>query len=279
MNFYYFSGGNHIDNDRIRKLEKSGFTGVLFKYNTWVGDYFTRIARDIDDSEKIVYMVAMRPYAVSPQYLNMISHAIETISKNRLQINLISGHVKGNEIDIGGILGEVNDNSTNIERSNYLIKYLEELSRMEKEKTYLHSVDFFVTTSNPYVFNTAKSLNQKMIIPFREYKQGYWTEYQDYKEWGMNTQKQEKISHGEKINLEGTTVMISVAPVLRKNKEELEKVSRLKTTDDTFYATYEEFDNFIENLKNKGIEYIMLHPWPLKEEEHIINYVNYFKQK
>jgi hypothetical protein len=279
MNFYYFSGGDHIENNRIRELEKSGFTGVLFKYNTWAGDYLTKIARDIKESEKIIYMVAIRPYAISPQYLNMMSHSIESIMKNRLQFNLISSHVKINETGIGGILGEINDNSTNIEKSNYLIEYMKELSNMKENKTYIHSADFFVTTSNEYVFNTAKLLNQKIIIPYREYKQKYWTKYDNYIEWGVKTQEKDKISYGSKINLENTEVMLSIAPILRETKEELEKVSRRKEGDDNEYFTYNEFNNFIKKLKEKNIQYLMMYPWPFSEEEYIINYVKYFTEK
>lgn len=277
MQFYYFKGGNHIDSNKISKLEEAGFMGVLFKYAPWDGDYLVKISRDIKLNQKIKYMVAIRPYAISPQYLNMMSHGIESIMKDRFQVNLISGHIKGNEKEIGGILGEVNDNSTHIQRSNYLIEYMEELKRMKKEKSYLHSVDFFVTTTNEYVFNTAKKLNQKMIIPYREYKQKHWTKHDsDYKEWGMVTHKEGKTSYGEKIKIENETVMISMAPVLRKTKEELEKVSKTKRMDDSIFATYKEFNNFIKELESDGIKYLMLHPWPLKEENNIIEYVKYF---
>lgn len=276
MNFYYFRGGNHILNNRIEKLENSGFKGVLFKYAPWDGDYITQIARDIKESQKIIYMVAIRPHAVSPQFLSMMNHSVKNIMKDRLQFNLISGHTKTDEKNIGGILSEVNDNSTHIERSNFLIKYMEELSKMKENKTYFSSPDFFVTATNKYVFNAAKRLNQKVIIPYREYKQGYWTKYYNYKDWGQNTHEEGGYSYDSKINLEDMEVMISLAPVVRETKEELKKVSRKKETDDTEYFTYEEFNQFIENLKNKGIKYLMLHPFPFQEEDHILNYVKYY---
>lgn len=72
MKFYYFSGGDHIKEGRVKKLEKNGFTGVLFTYDPMAGDYLTRIAQDCENTQKIKYMVAMRPQAVSAQYLCMI---------------------------------------------------------------------------------------------------------------------------------------------------------------------------------------------------------------
>lgn len=95
------------------------------------------------------------------------------IAPNRLEFNLISGHIKEDERNIGGILGAVTDNSSNIERSNYLISYLGELARMDKENSYHHIPEFFVSTTNQYVFDVCKQYEHKMIIPYREYKQGY----------------------------------------------------------------------------------------------------------
>jgi hypothetical protein len=54
-------------------------------------------ARDIDISKKIKYMVAIRPYAISPQYLVMMNHSMNDIMSNRVQFNLILGHIKEHE--------------------------------------------------------------------------------------------------------------------------------------------------------------------------------------
>ena len=164
MKYYYFSGGDHTANNKISILEEHGFTGVLFTYNALSGDYFTLVARDIDLSQKIVYMVAIRPHTISPQYLSMISNSIHGIMPNRLQINLISGHIKKEEKNVGGVLGVITDQSTHIERSNYLIEYLQELDKMYKAKACDNMPDIFVSTTNEYVFETASSLKNKMII-------------------------------------------------------------------------------------------------------------------
>lgn len=271
MKFYYFNGGNHIANGKIRKLEKSGFTGVLFTYEAISRDYFTQIARDIRQDEKIKYMVAIRPYAISPQYLTMISTGMNEIMPNRLQINLISGHIKDNEFNFGGIVGDVNDQSSNIKRSNYLIEYLKEIDKIKSKVTIENYPDFFVTTTNPYVFKTAKELNQKMIIPYPEFKSGHWKEYEDY-----NSSNKKWL--GEKINLENTDIMIALSPVLRDTKEELKKASEKMKSRNTAYFTTKEFTMFIQSLKEKNINKIMLRPRLIEEEENrVINFVKNFK--
>ena len=61
----------------------------------------------------------------------MINESIKNIVPNRLQLNIISGHIKEHEKDFGGILGDVNDLSSKIDRSNYLIKYLDVVNNLK----------------------------------------------------------------------------------------------------------------------------------------------------
>lgn len=267
MKYYYFGGGDHTEdskeNNRISLLEESGFTGVLFTYNAWQGDYMVKMARDLDPSQKIIYMAAIRPHVISPQYLTMISQAMSSIMPNRFQVNLISGHIKEEEKTFGGILGEVTDLSSHIDRSNYLIKYLEELDKMKNQNTEFHELDFFVSTTNEYVFNVASKLKNKMIIPYRDYKNKHWTIYTDY-------QKTDNIIVGNKIDFKNKTIMISVAPIIRKTQEEIDALDKTMWTNDTEYFSYKGFYDFIKKLESEGINHLMVHGWPAEESEEII---------
>jgi len=274
MNFYYFNGSDHTQNGLIKLLERAGFTGALFTYDSSAGDYLTRIARDIDTSGTFKYMVAMRPYVISPQYLTMISWGMQQIASNRLQFNLISGHIKDIEKDIGGVLGAVNDQSNNIERSNYLIQYIGELNKMKESEAYPHHADFFVSATNSHVFNAAKKLKQKIIIPYREYKLGHWWEYDNYGGDGS-------MWPGESIDINNVTIMISVSPILRETYEELEEVKKKDwQVNDKDYFTYNEFTEFINDLATKDIEYLMLTPIPeWREFDFILDYVKNFTKE
>ena len=114
MNFYYF-GGHFTDNYSLEKasvLEKNHFAGVMFTYDATQGDMFVRTARDIKLDEKIKYLVAIRPYTISPQYLYTIYDSINEIMEDRVQVNFIAGYIKDNEADVGGIVTEINDKSS-----------------------------------------------------------------------------------------------------------------------------------------------------------------------
>jgi hypothetical protein len=111
-------------------------------------------------------MVAIRPYTISPQFLSQINKTFNDLYKeNLLQINLISGWIKQNEKDAKGIVGLVNDYSTNIERSNYLIEYIDVLENSNTEP-----VDYYVSVTNQFTYAAAIKNNSKMIIDYSHFK-------------------------------------------------------------------------------------------------------------
>jgi alkanesulfonate monooxygenase SsuD/methylene tetrahydromethanopterin reductase-like flavin-dependent oxidoreductase (luciferase family) len=277
MNFYYF-GGN-FQTGEITRLEKSHFDGVMFVYDSVIGDVFTHIARDIRKNEKIKYLVAIRPYAISPQYLCMINKSINQIAPNRLQINLISGYIKEHEKEFGGILGNVNDDSSRIERSNYMIDYVNMLNTMPGNKK-KNSLDFYVSTTNEYVFDATSEYDNKIILPYRDYKNGHWT----------IISSNEQQDSGSSFNIEGRKIMLAITPIIRKTHEELnlsEDYAKrplwkdgevLGQVTDIEYFTYEEFDAFIKQLESEGITEILMNGHQEKEREILISFIKEYRE-
>jgi hypothetical protein len=173
MEYYYFAGGDHTK--RINYLKTYGFSGALFTYSPFNQDYFIRIIENFK-TQKIKdfkFLVAIRPYVISPQYLRMISSAINRITENSVVINLISGTIKENEKNCEGIVGNINDYSSKEERSDYLVKFLKEDFKMKNNNPGIQQNNIVVTTTNEKVFNVASSLKYKMIIPYFFYKSGH----------------------------------------------------------------------------------------------------------
>lgn len=275
MNYYYFGGGDLIKREdwhynQVAVLEECGFSGVLFTYAPDQGDFFTRVSRDIDLSKKIKYMLAIRAHAISPQYLTMLSQGVEMIQPHRLQINLISGHIKEHEKSFGGILGTPNDLSSNIDRSNHLIDYMKELDNMRTNNSRIHQPDIFVTTTNKFVYETASNLGFKMIIAYREYKQGRWTVHSNYQSHANH------LMPGEPFDFTNNNVMISVSPVIRKTQKEIDALDKPQLTNDTEYFTYESFYHFVKKLESQGINHLMMHGWPEPERQNIMNFIKFF---
>ena len=277
MKFYYF-GGN-FKKGEITRLEQHRFDGVMFVYDAVLGDVFTRIARDIRLNEKIKYLVAIRPYAISPQYLCMINKSINSIMPNRLQINLISGYIKDHEASFGGIMGNVDDNSSRIDRSNYLIDYVYTLNTMPGNQN-KPTLDFYTSTTNEYVFNATAEFDNKMILPYRDYKNKYWTV--------MNGDRGQDV--GSSFDIAGRKIMLAITPIIRKTQEELDMSEEYaqrplwkngekqgKVTD-IEYFTYEEFDNFIKQLEAEGIHEILMNGHQEEERENLISFIKQYRE-
>ena len=162
MNFYVFTS----DFGLIKELSKSGVDGVLHTYNAYQPNPFVTIPKNLSQTN-IKHMVAIRPYTISPQLLSQIGMTFDQLyGKGVLQINLISGWIKENEKDVGGVVGPVNDYSTSIERSKYLIDYLDILEKLENK-----TLDYYVSVTNEFTFDAAAKHNAKMIIDYNHFKQ------------------------------------------------------------------------------------------------------------
>ncbi len=278
MIFYYFGGSLH-DKNQMTNLDDLGFKGVLFTYVPHQGDVFTWMVDNMDKSKKIKYLIAIRPHTISPQYLSMIAQSIDKIAPGRLQVNLIAGHIKPDEVDFGGILGEVNDKSSVKDRVNYLIQYLDSLNSMKTE------LDFYVSCTNPYSFNAAASYDNKIILPYRDYKKGYFDFRKD----------DGQVIPGQKLDIRGKKIMLAVSPIIRNTQDEIdsefpqnisrrsyygtEYLDRERFTADTEYFTYEDFDVFIKKLESDGIKEVLFNSYSEKERENLIYFTaRYMKE-
>ena len=277
MKFYYF-GGNFYDG-HTTLLENSHFDGVMFVYDSALGDVFTKMVENMKTNEKIKYLVAIRPYAISPQYLCMINQSMNSIMPDKLQINFVSGYIKEHEKFFGGILGNINDNSDRIERSNYLIDYIDVLNTMPGNQGSL-KLDFYVSTTNEYVFKATEKYDNKIIISYKDYKNGYWTVVDNL--YGNII--------GNNFDCSKRKIMLAITPIIRKTQDELDRSEeyanrpiwredeRQGTVTDIEYFTYEEFDKFIVNLESKGIDGVLINGHLQEERENIISFVKQYKE-
>jgi hypothetical protein len=283
MKFYYFGGllnsnGSNIHGSNIDDLESNGFDGVLFTYNPYQGDFFVRIANTINKNQKIKYMIAIRPHTISAQYLCMINKSMNEIQKNRLQINLIAGHIKPHEIDFNGFVGEVTDYSSVKDRTNYLIEYIKELAKM-KQNERIEIPDYYVSCTNIFAYEKATELKQKIILPYAVYKDGYF----------LDKDIPDQTKPGAKLNIFNQKIMITINPVIRETQEEINSefpknktihtfdgktyIEREKATTDTEYFTYDDFSKFIKKLESEKISEILINSSPPAERPNMFNYI------
>jgi hypothetical protein len=281
MKFYYFGGtfglGNLNSLETPSALEKHNFDGVMFTYDATQGDMFVRTAKDIDPNKKIKYLIAIRPYTISPQYLQTINDSMNEIDMARLQLNFIAGYIKDHENDIAGIVGDVVDNSNSISKSNYMINFIETLNSMKINK---NPLDFYVSTTNSYVFDEAKKYNNKIILPYNIWKRGFWSDV-----------FKSSSGRGKDLEFDGLEIMMSVTPIIRETEQELKSLTDYalrpiwkkgevsKVIDDVEYFTYESFHEFINMVEEKGISHLLINAVPREEAKVIIPFIKRYVEE
>lgn len=289
MKFYYFGGvmGDKTNIKSPSNLNKNNFSGVMFTHDIPEGDMFVKTAIDIDPNEKIKYLVAIRPYTISPQYLSMINRSIDKIDRGRLQINLISGYIKNHEEGVGGVVGDINDESGSVDRSNYMIEFLKCLNEMNQDKespgywkdpNHKNKLDVYVSTTNSYVFEAAKKYGHKIILPYHIYVRGGWSDVL------------KDTSKLIPLEIEETEVMLAITPIIRKTEEELDLLTNHamrpvwrkgeipKVVLDVAYFTHEQFDDFVRTLEGRGINHLLINAVPSEEVDVIVPFINKYAE-
>lgn len=246
MNFYFFAANF----DHVKSLPSKYVSGVLFTYNIFLGDFFSGISRALSKEEKnMTYIVAIKPYVISPQYLCMINRSINSIAPNSLRINFVTGDIKKAEQGYGGILGSINDQSSNIDRSNYLIEYVDTLVKLDDD-----TPDYYISVTNDYLFNSASKNKGRMIIPYRMYKKN-------------------------KFNIKNERVMISITPKLRETEKEVEYLHSISGEHESEKEnfTYKEFYSIVKEIESNGIKEILIATWPEDERKKILEFIKEYK--
>ena len=54
------------------KLDDIGYYSLLLVYHSLIADNWMKAARILNKNHKLKYMIALRTYAVSPEYLSLI---------------------------------------------------------------------------------------------------------------------------------------------------------------------------------------------------------------
>lgn len=284
MKFTYFGGHLGITSSNIDELEDAHCEGILFTYRPWQGDFFTFVARTMKLDQKIKYMIAIRPHALSAQYLCMINKSIDAIQSNRLQINIIAGHIKPDELpkNYGGILGSINDASSIPDRTDYMIDYLKELRDMDCKG--IPIPECYVTCTNIYSLEAVAELGYNIIFPYREYKYGYF----------LDKSVEGQLKPGSKFDLSGKKIMLALSPIIRDTQEEINAefpknvvvytqdgksyLDRQRFLNDTGYFTYDNFVKFIKDVESKGIKEILVNASIETERNNLIKYIKRYKE-
>lgn len=135
MKFHCMTRGNeqsveYLENLSAR-LEKAGYESVLLVYHSKVPDFLTKAVRVMSEKQKLKYMVAVRTYAISPEYMAMICQSINEMAPNKIILNVVSGDIQGGETSIDDLILVNQFLQTTESRINYTDMWLNKFLSMD----------------------------------------------------------------------------------------------------------------------------------------------------
>jgi hypothetical protein len=254
MNFYWFGRPNNISKISL-ELEESGFKGVLLPYASDIGDYTVQVARAMNVNQKLKYIIAIRPYTISPQHLATTIKSLNSIDSDRIWINFVVGQILDEEKNIGGIIGKPNDLSSQDERRNYLLDYI------------------------PIFFKTCKNLEIKTTICISgigEEATRLVEEYGDYSFLAHTAYDTPYAKSGGLIKISKPRVL-SMFPLIEDDPEVFNEIkSSDKLNPDIMLTTTQDLIDLIKNIKSDGVNDLMFYCY--WSEDYRVKIINFVKQ-
>jgi hypothetical protein len=223
----------------VTNLNDCGYYSILLPYYSLRADSFIKAARILKEDEKIKFMIALRPRALSPEYCAMLCNAFSLIQKNRLMINIVHGSVEPGELQ-RGILGQASSFSSREEA----IKYTESFVKALVKETHFNQlgVDLVLSGGKAETIGLSKAYADYSVIGYDNITDGSGR----YKDLG--------VEH----------VMTNLSLVIRDSEKECKDYKDLYPEDENLLvATPEDLPTIMSKLSSLGVTDVMLynHKW------------------
>lgn len=216
-------------------LDYSGYYSVLTVYHSKLPDYWLKISNIINKEHELKYMIAMRTYAISPEYCAMMCEGFNTIDRNRLMLNIAAGDLHAEEKSVNDVVDISDKIDTHEKRTEYTARWLEKF------------FDVDVLKNKPEIIVSGTS--DQTIENANRYADAHLSMYSSY-------------SSGLKSKILTKRKMVSCSVVIRNSEEEA--LSILPDNDgemiknSTIYGTEEQVIKRIESMEEEGITDLLI---------------------
>jgi hypothetical protein len=225
-------------------LEDIGYESVLLTFHSDSPDYLVKAASAIIPGNKIKFMIALRPYHMSPQYCAMVTEGFNQIEPGRLMFNWIAGdsHNRLDEKPQMDIYGNTETLDNIVKRTTFLrdfVKQYQEMPVITKRSEMIFS------GYSEYTLETTRMFGGTSLCMIDDYRNNLDRFYEIKKR------------------------MVAVSPIILENKEDVDKYKEfLPTISSRFLAmsiagTREEVKKELLELENEGITDVLVntHRW------------------
>ena len=234
--------GNPLTPKRLKELSSEleifGYTSVLLPFHSHSSDYLIKSAAALIPGNKLKYMIALRPYHISPQFCAMIAEAYNQIDPDRLIFNWIAGDfdVRGDEPDQVDVFGMSETIDSITKRTTFLRNFVKQYNSYPLLS---NRPEMVFSGFSDYTLDTVKIFDETSLSMIDDYRSN--------------------INKFKGINKK----MVSVNPIIlddnvEKYKEKIFSVNP-RSPNTTIIGNKESVKKQILELKNEGITDVLLY--------------------
>lgn len=138
MRFHYMSLFEDNSKDKLIELsnivQEVGYKSLLLVYDTSLDNALINVANTINKNHTFKYIIAIRSYSVSPEFLASVHETFEKIYPGRVTFNIIPGNIKHYETSIYDVVFIENKIKTSQDRDLYTLEWIRKYSKIAMAK-------------------------------------------------------------------------------------------------------------------------------------------------
>jgi alkanesulfonate monooxygenase SsuD/methylene tetrahydromethanopterin reductase-like flavin-dependent oxidoreductase (luciferase family) len=216
------------------EIDQYNYYSSLFTYHAQDPDPFIKAARVLNKNHVFKYMIAIRPYAVSPEYLAMMISSFEEIHKNRLMINIVCALGQNEENSLENMVTQKEKFDNHIFRQEYTRNYMKKIREILPEDS---TVEFIISAAQDYDIETSNM-----------YAHGNVMFYYDFL----------KNHHKVKNEINMVAIMAIIRDTHEEAEEQYNAMIKKDLQKDTIYGTEDEIADQINELSNLGATDVLI---------------------
>lgn len=152
MRFHYMSRSIDTRTNEMQELAKkladNGFYSILLTYHSKISDNWIKAARIASNDLNLKFMIAIRTYAISPEYCAMMSKSFNEFAENKLMLNIAAGDLHKDETSVEDVIEINNLIATSQQRVEYTRKWLDKFTSLQMIKNDMPELVMAGTSEN-----------------------------------------------------------------------------------------------------------------------------------
>ena len=256
MNFHWLHRGEFDSVKKIKKLsaelERYNYYSVLLTYHSKNKDLLLKSFASASKKQNLKYMIAIRTYAITPEYLSMICRSYNEEFPNKLILNIVAGDLHSSETSISDLPDFYESLNTVKKRIDYTKKWLIKFKQLSTE--YYPEI----------IMGGHSDLTKEICKDFEATHLCMATSY-----------KEDLLRKNRVIN---NKQMVTFAAIVRSSKKEAEDFIRKNIDGENpfrwvIYGTKEDVKSQIKDLYDIGITDIMISNVPTDKNLNAIHQI------